>query len=134
MLGVEKYDFLIRNCAEETLQKNFRGNLCGGNKTSEPIWMTEGLRREIKIRKNMNKRQRNCKIEDREKNLRLYIQQKGLVKQMIRDELAKHEKMITREIREAKDSGIKMWNMINKLRGIEKTEKEIPLIVKMVNA
>ena len=46
---------------------------------------------------------------------------------MIRDELEKLEKMITRGIREAKDSGIKMWTMINKLRGIEKTEKEIPL-------
>ena len=96
--------------------------------------MTEGLRREIKNRKNMNKRQRNCKIEDREENWRLYIQQKRLVKQMIRDELAKHEKMITREIREAKDSGIKMWNMINKLRGIEKTERKYHFIVKMVNA
>ena len=37
---------------------------------------TVGLRREIKYRKNMNKRQRNCKIEDREENWRLYIQQK----------------------------------------------------------
>ena len=48
--------------------------------------------------------------------------------------MAKHEKIITREIREAKNSGIKMWNMINKLRGIEKIEKEIPFIMKMVNA
>ena len=72
MLGVEKYDSLIRNCAEETLQKTFRRNVYGGIKTSEPIWMTERLRREIKNRKNMNKRQRNCKIEDREENWRLY--------------------------------------------------------------
>ena len=57
VLGVEKYDSLIRNCAEETLQKTFRRNVCGGIKTSEPICMTEGLRREIKNRKNMNKRQ-----------------------------------------------------------------------------
>ena len=83
--------------------------------------MTEGLRREIENKKKMNKRQKKCKIEDREENWRLYIQQKGLVKQMVRDELGKHEKMITLEIREAKDSGIKMWTMINKLRGIEKT-------------
>ena len=33
--------------------------------------MIEGLRHEIKNRKNMNKRQKNCKIEDTEKNLRL---------------------------------------------------------------
>ena len=80
MLGAEKYDSLIRNCAEESLQKTFRRNVCGGIKTSEPIWMTEGLRRAIK---NMNKRQRNCKIKVRDENLRLYIQQKILVKQMI---------------------------------------------------
>ena len=46
---------------------------------------------------------------------------------MIRHELGKHEKMITREFSEAKASWIKMWTMINKLRSIEKTEKEIPL-------
>ena len=45
-----------------------------------------------KIKKNMNKRQKKCKIEDREENWRLYIQQKRLVKQMVRDELGKHEK------------------------------------------
>ena len=89
VFGVEKYDSLIRNCAEETLQKTFRRNVCGGIKTSKPIWMTEGLRREIKNRKNMNKRQRNCTVEDREENWRLYIQQKGLGKQIIRDELCR---------------------------------------------
>ena len=78
MLGVEKYGSLIRNCAEETLQKTFRRNVCVGIKTSEPIWMTEGLRHEIKNRKNMNMRQRNCKIEDREENLRLYITAEGI--------------------------------------------------------
>ena len=74
-----------------------------GLTTSEPIWMTEGLRHEIRNRKNMNRRQRNCRVEDREENWRLYIQQKGLVKQIIRDETddSKHEKMITRELREA---------------------------------
>ena len=70
VLGVKKYDSLIRNCAEETLQKTFRRNVCWGIKTSEPIWMTEGLRREIKNGKNMNKGQRNCKIKDSEENWR----------------------------------------------------------------
>ena len=46
---------------------------------------------------------------------------------MIRKELGEHEKRVTREIREAKDSGQKMWNIINKLKGSEKTEMEIPL-------
>ena len=82
----------------------------------------------------MNKKPINCKVEDREENLRLYIQQNGLVKQMIRHELGKHEKMITREFSEAKASWIKMWTMLNKLRSIEKTEKEIPLFVKIVDA
>ena len=36
-------------------------------------------------------------------------------------------KRVTQEIREAKESGQKMWTIMNKLKGSEKTEMEIPL-------
>ena len=49
------------------------------------------------------------------------------MKHHIRKELGKHEKTLTREIREAKDSGVKMWIMINKLRVMEREERETPL-------
>ena len=42
-------------------------------------------------------------------------------------ELGKHEETLTREIKEAKDSGVKMWTMINKRKGMEREEKETPL-------
>ena len=57
---------------------------------------------------------------------KLYWQQKELVKHLIRKELGKHEETLTREIREAKDSGVKMWIMINKLKGMEREERETP--------
>ena len=34
--------------------------------------------------------------------------------------MGKHEETLTREIREAKDSGVKMWTMINKPKGMER--------------
>ena len=89
--------------------------------------MTEEIRCEIKNRRELNRRQRNCNAENREQNWGRYLQQKELVKQMIRKELGKYQKRATQEIREAKDSGQKMWNIVNKLKGSEKTETEIPL-------
>ena len=89
--------------------------------------MTEEIRCEIKNRRELNRRQRNCNAENREENWGRYLRQKELVKQMIRKELGEHEKRVTQEIREAKDSGQKMWNIINKLKNSEKTEMEIPL-------
>ena len=89
--------------------------------------MTEEIRYEIKNRRELNRRQRNCNAENREENWGRYLQQKELVKQMIRKELGEHKKGVTQEIREAKDSGQLMWTIINKLKGSEKTEMEIPL-------
>ena len=43
---------------------------------------------------------------------KLYWQQKELVKHLIKKKLGKHEKTLTKEIREAKDSGLKMWTML----------------------
>ena len=42
------------------------------------------------------------------------------MKTRIRLEKGKHEKKLTKEIKEAKDSGLKMWKIINKLKGIER--------------
>ena len=45
----------------------------------------------------------------------------------IRNEMRNYEKILTQEIKEAKDSGMKMWTMINKLKGVERKENEVPL-------
>ena len=94
---------------------------------SEPVWMTGELRDEIKKRKKLNREKINCREEEKLKREKLYWQQKELVKHLIRKELGKDEETPTREIREAKDSGVKMRIMINKLKGMEREERETPL-------
>ena len=57
-----------------------------------------------------------------------YQRQKDTVRQMILEENGKHEEKIASEIKQAKDSGKKMWLMINKLKGneeIENSENEV---------
>ena len=57
-----------------------------------------------------------------------YQWHKETVRQMILEENGKHEEKITSEIKQAKDSGKKMWMMINKLKGneeIENSESEV---------
>ena len=61
------------------------------------------------------------------RNCRKYRQQKELVKQLIRREREEHEKRMSREIKDAKDSGMKMWRIMDKLKGTEREEKEQPL-------
>ena len=46
---------------------------------------------------------------------------------MIRNEMGNYEKILMQEIKEVKDSGMKMWTMINKLKGVERKKNEVPL-------
>ena len=62
-LGVEEYDSMMRRCAEESLQKTFERRTNKNVKMSEPVWMTGELRDEIKKRKKLNRKKRNCREE-----------------------------------------------------------------------
>ena len=79
--------------------------------------MTKEIRVEIKRRREYNIRKRRGRDEDVEEKWRKYRQQKELVKQLIRREREEQERKMTREIKDAKDSGMKMWRMIVKLNG-----------------
>ena len=46
---------------------------------------------------------------------------------MIGNEMGNYENILTQEIKEAKDCGMKMWIMINKLKWVERKENEVPL-------
>ena len=71
---------------------------------------------------------RNCREEEKWECEKFYWQQKELVKHLIRKELLrKHEKTQTEEIRKAKNSGVKMWTIFNKLKGAEREEMDTPL-------
>ena len=71
------------------------------------------IRVEIKRKQEYNR----WKHGGREENWRKDKQQKELVKQLIRRE---RERRMTREIKDTKDSGMKMWRMIDKLKGTER--------------
>ena len=96
LLGVEEYDLLIRSCADETMERKLKRRTCEDNRTREPIWTTEEIRCQIKNRRELNRRQRNCNAENREENWGRHLQQKELVKQMIRKGLGEHETGNTR--------------------------------------
>ena len=51
--------------------------------------MTEEIREGIKKMKEINRKRRNCREEEKEENLKLYCQQKEIVKQMIRNEMGR---------------------------------------------
>ena len=76
----------------------------------------------LKKCKKINRGKRNCREEEKEECEKMYWQQKELVKHLIRKELGKHEKTLRKEIIEANNSGIKMWTMINKLKGTKREE------------
>ena len=79
---------------------------------------------EIKRTREYNRRKRGGREEE---NWRKYRQQKELAKQLIRREREEHERTMTREIKDAKDSGMKIWRMIDKLKGTKREGKEQPL-------
>ena len=80
----------------------------------EPVWMTSELRRQIALQREYNRKRRNAAREQMEQWRVRYQWQKEMVRQMILEEKGKHEEKIRSEIKQAKDSGKKMWLMIKK--------------------
>ena len=119
----ETLEKLIKQNCELILKKRLiKRNISdnGGNRSVEPVWMTEEIRREIKIRRQYNKEKRKAAGERLEELLEKYKVQKYKVQMMIKQAKRAHEVKLTKEVREAKDSGKKMFEIIHKLRG--KTE------------
>ena len=59
-----------------------------------------------------------------EKYRKLYLKQKEKVRGIIQEEKTKYEEKVTKEIIQAKDSGRRMWKIIEKLKGSNKREQE----------
>ena len=82
-----------------------------GIKVVENLWMTEEIRKGIKLRREYNRRKRNAATTDNKENLeKLYKNQKFRVQRLIREAKIKHEKMLTEEIKKDK-SGKKCGNI-----------------------
>ena len=88
-------------------------------------WMTEQIRKEIKKRKEINRQQRN-ENREREKHLiwERYKEQTIKVRELIKNEIRKHEEKIVEEIKQDK-GGKELWKNIRKISGKEVKKKEL---------
>lgn len=73
-----------------------------GHRVIENIWMTNEIRDEIKKRKELNRRKRNCVDERKEELEKQYLNKKYTVQKLIRDAKYKYEVKITNEIKNDK--------------------------------
>ena len=117
---------------EATMKKVADDNLIGVYKrrstetgNEEPPWLNVEIKREIKLRKSINRELRNTQDEQEKKRLRAkYDMQKKVVQNKIKEEMYIYEEKKTREIKQSHNSGKKLWEHVNKLRGKATKNKE----------
>ena len=131
-LTMEMMEESIKKIEDRVLKKTIKRKIIGyGEKEHklEPVWLTEEIKNEIKVRKHFNRLQRNSQNEVEKAGYRQqYKEQKEKVQDIIKGEITGHEIKITRDIRAERDGGGKMWEQMGKLQGKElKRRKEVKL-------
>ena len=118
---------LMRGQANRHLKRTFKIRKNANKpRNAEPVWMNGHIKKEIALRKTYNRRHINAENAcDEEKYWKLYISQKQRVKILVKKEVNIYEKRLTREIKESKDSGKKMWQLIAKMRGDKESDTEL---------
>lgn len=97
------------------------------NVIREPLWITQEIKDEIKVRKHYNRIKRNIVDVDKKREYEeKYKDQKLKVQLLVKEAMGAYEIKITNEIREDKDR-TKLWDNINKLKGKEISKKELVL-------
>ena len=116
---INEMDKSIMKIAKETLLRVYRRRESDDEeKKEERPWMNDNIRKEIKIRREINRKKRNTKDEKERNKLEIeYKNQKEVVKKLVREGIGSYELMITKEIQEDKNSGRKLWQNIYKLIG-----------------
>ena len=80
--------------------------------------MNDNIRKEMKKKREINRRRRNTKdIKEKNKLEKECNQQKEVVKKLVRESIEKYEIKITNEIKEDENRGRKLWQNIHKLIG-----------------
>ena len=100
----------------------------GGNKKVPVInkWVTDEIKKEIKKRKEINRRKRHGKTKQEEERLtRAYKNQKLKVQRLVKEAKNQYEIKLTREIKESKNRGKDTWKHINKLSGRKQKDEDI---------
>ncbi|KAK3867211.1 hypothetical protein Pcinc_004102 [Petrolisthes cinctipes] len=115
----------MKEQAEQVLKKTYKRRENITQKVTEPPWINDEIRKKISQRRNMNKRKRNAETpEVKEEMQRLYKEKKNEVQTLIKEEIYKHERKITDEIKNSSEKGKRIWEHINKLKGKTQTKEE----------
>ena len=123
--NIDELEKIITDCANDIL-KMTKFVDCAPNKEKNHLWITEEIKRNIKLRKRLCRTLRNCSAEEKDSAKANYIEQKNKTRILIQEATSKHERKLTREIKE--DKGRKLlWNQINKLRGKENVRKKFKI-------
>ena len=129
---ISEMDKSILKIAKETLLRVYKRKETDDiEEREEKPWMNDNIRKEIKIRREINRKKRNTEDEkEREVLEEKYKEQKEVVKKLIREGIESYEIKITKEIKEDGNSGRKLWENIYKLLGKEKkTEEEMRVYI-----
>ena len=127
--GSEDLHNIICRKSDEILKKTIKNKIImeGSNRKMEPIWITDDIKMEIKIRKDLNRIRRNAIREQQEIVWDRYIAQKRKVKGMVAEAKKLSERKLASEIRNEVNGRGKMWKHIEKLRGNCTKQQEISL-------
>jgi len=118
-MNVLEMEELMGEVADECLKGKLKLKVSKSDgRVLEQPWMTEEIRNGIKHRRRLNRRKRRLMGEEYERGMEVYLRQKKLVGEMVREEKMKYEKELAKEVRESKDK-CKMWELIGKLRGVD---------------
>lgn len=126
VINVREVERIIRNTADDNLKVEVRRKINKKGEITEPPWMNNRIRNEIKYRRELNRKKRRAEGEESLRYLEMYRTQKELVMRLVKEEKTKYEIGVTNEIRD-NGSSKKMWKMIAKLRGENDQQKRVKL-------
>ena len=113
---MEELEHLIKVKADNILKvERFRAENCA--KEKEPIWYNKDIEREMKKRREINRKRRNSKSQVEKDDLWVkYKEQKSKVQIMINKAITDHELKITEKIMSDPNRGKRIWKYIKMLK------------------
>ena len=125
--SVSEIEEMIKEKGDEFLKKGVKQKVGGEQDIgADPPWINYDIKREIKKRREINRRRRGTVGDERDRLWGLYKEQKAKVGRMVRESKADYEKKVADEVKKDRSKG-KMWDLINKLKGGDdrKTRKSL---------
>ena len=119
--NIVQFNNLIKSVADEKLKSQYRRRTIETENIQEQPWVTDEIRKEVKIRKRINRERRNENDDNRKDSLRIaYLKQKVKVQLLVKEAITQLEKKITNDIRGSRNKSQAMWENLNKLRKKER--------------